>query len=807
MKIKLNKKKVIFTVLIFLILFVININFSKSTPEEGFPIQISEKNYGPIIEITKAKHLEENRILIKDIYDKVKKLDDNWSETILEDEHIRVTFENPLNNDNDITIYSRIISGNPIIEVYEVNGDEMIAKFGEIMEDKYNKIYLTNLNGSQDTFDLRVVGGSIEMDHIIDPQSNFYTYTGSVMGGNLGIDASNTGLSHPFHTGTAVTYSNLVQAFASDDVYYQTSIADQDNEYDWQIYHFNIAHPNVFSTYLPISSPSQVTSLFLSWEGHSRVEISNYDLSTFIWNVDSGLWETIGSDSDGAASDITFSTTITSNLEDYINATEDGLFVYMYSRHQQSSILSSCPFVYSYNGENWIQDHESFPFSVIKSAQTTTFDRLKHLKEVDGKYKIKIAEELNETSFVDMFKLFIVDHNGTGFVMPDIKGKMHTIQNLTAPLSCYDSQNISCLDKIKKQDNWYWKENFKDIDITKKDTWRNEIEITFDKPQNYNNKAKLFFNIRKLDTMTEFWKFYLNSIGENYWPFWQKVLSTNQFSFLFNQAFKKSINLKFEVWDGEKWEVVGHVNAGRNMLEDFLIEIDLTNNKIKTNKDLKIKASSIKGFYEIDYLAIDYSQDEEMIITKIKPEIAVLNNQTNVKNKLFKTDENYVNLNIGDEIDLTYNSIPKKEGFNRDFSISINGYYNFVDYNNQTFFQFLKGTKNWIYSLLSPEEIPKLLYEENLNKHNTLFTDRVYGIANYTTCNVPTTGGYSSENWVVNCSENCIWDSNFIVPENMILNDSGTITLNANLSMNGSGWEIYKEENCTIVINPGGGIK
>ena len=124
MKIKLNKKKVIFTVLIFLILFVININFSKSTPEEGFPIQISEKNYGLIIEITKAKHLEENRILIKDIYDKVKKLDDNWSETILEDEHIRVTFETPLNNDNDITIYSRIISGNPIIEVYEVNGDE-----------------------------------------------------------------------------------------------------------------------------------------------------------------------------------------------------------------------------------------------------------------------------------------------------------------------------------------------------------------------------------------------------------------------------------------------------------------------------------------------------------------------------------------------------------------------------------------------------------------------------------------------------------------------------------------------------------
>ena len=45
----------------------------------------------------------------------------------------------------------------------------LIAEFNLIINDSYNTIYLTNLTGEQDTFDLRIVGGSIEFDHIIDP--------------------------------------------------------------------------------------------------------------------------------------------------------------------------------------------------------------------------------------------------------------------------------------------------------------------------------------------------------------------------------------------------------------------------------------------------------------------------------------------------------------------------------------------------------------------------------------------------------------------------------------------------------------
>ena len=37
-----------------------------------------------------------------------------------------------------------------------------------------------------------------------------------------------------------------------------------------------------------------ITELNLSWEGKSSEVRAAYDLSSFVWNVDAGSWESIG---------------------------------------------------------------------------------------------------------------------------------------------------------------------------------------------------------------------------------------------------------------------------------------------------------------------------------------------------------------------------------------------------------------------------------------------------------------------------------------------------------------------------------
>ena len=123
-----------------------------------------------IIKITKANHLDSDRNLVSDIYEEVKALDGIWSEAISDGEYVRITFEKKLTSSNDITVYPRIVSGNPKIEIYEAGEEEIIAEFVSLDSNQYNKVYLTNLVGDQDTFDLKIMEGSVEFDHIIDPE-------------------------------------------------------------------------------------------------------------------------------------------------------------------------------------------------------------------------------------------------------------------------------------------------------------------------------------------------------------------------------------------------------------------------------------------------------------------------------------------------------------------------------------------------------------------------------------------------------------------------------------------------------------
>lgn len=122
-----------------------------------------------IIVITHAEHLDENKTFINDIYEQVKELDDVFSEEIPEQHYVRVIFERNLTSANDITVFPKIARGSPKIEIYEKDKDILIAEFTNIVDNEYNKVFLTSLEGEQDTFDLKIVNGSVLFDHIIDP--------------------------------------------------------------------------------------------------------------------------------------------------------------------------------------------------------------------------------------------------------------------------------------------------------------------------------------------------------------------------------------------------------------------------------------------------------------------------------------------------------------------------------------------------------------------------------------------------------------------------------------------------------------
>ncbi len=121
-----------------------------------------------IIIITRAEHLDENRQVLEDIFDKVSQKDNIW-QAIPKNNYIRVVFEKFLTQENDITLYAKSNSSNATVEVYEKDSSSKIATFPLIQKENFYRILLTNLPSPQDTFDLLVKGATIFFDLIIDP--------------------------------------------------------------------------------------------------------------------------------------------------------------------------------------------------------------------------------------------------------------------------------------------------------------------------------------------------------------------------------------------------------------------------------------------------------------------------------------------------------------------------------------------------------------------------------------------------------------------------------------------------------------
>jgi len=139
---------------------------------------LSSQTYELIIEISQAEHLDSNKIFVKDVYEIVKARDDIWTAPIPVNNYIRVTFEQNLTNDKDITIFARS-DQDASVEVYGKDESVSLGIITSINEDNRYQLLLTNLIGSQDVFDLRIKGYPIEFDYIVDPDTTLPKINGT----------------------------------------------------------------------------------------------------------------------------------------------------------------------------------------------------------------------------------------------------------------------------------------------------------------------------------------------------------------------------------------------------------------------------------------------------------------------------------------------------------------------------------------------------------------------------------------------------------------------------------------------------
>ena len=337
----------------------------------------------------------------------------------------------------------------------------------------------------------------------------------------------------------------------------------------------------------------------------------------------------------------------------------------------------TCPFVYSYDGEDYHFEHEPVPYSVMKSFETISYGTLRELLPVDGQYHVRISEELESETFVNGFSLFAIDYLADGYakeVFVDIFGTPHTIRNRIAPKTFVDSAGKSWLDDVTTKGPLV----SSDISMFEQGKYTESYEAIFDRPEDSNGKAKFMVSTKVTKMVDGFGKWFYDQIdGQNNVWWFEKAIESSPYFGKIIEAINMT-SLEVDLWDGSKWVNQGQIQGGSHLLEEFLIPLDLSIINGETD-EIKVRLTGGAGFFQIGQISIDFSQDEIANIQRLNLDSALYNGAEEVGQIIDDlNNEQRVKLQKGDNIDLYYNIPNVDEGLRRGFVVEFKGYFHSV---------------------------------------------------------------------------------------------------------------------------------
>ena len=331
---------------------------------------------------------------------------------------------------------------------------------------------------------------------------------------------------------------------------------------------------------------------------------------------------------------------------------------------------SSCPFVYTGDGENYTFAGEMYGGAIYPSLERDDYMPLPDFKPVDGTYHMRISNELLERQYTNLANLMVVEHPSSSGVLIDKNGGIQTIIHPVLPASTVTTTNKSADALVLKKDSisYLFNEDINDGNNS------SGLILSFKKPTN-SKSAKLILNAKNsfwLDYMygkfNEQFGTYYNTFAEKQKK--EKSQKLNQWSL--DQNIPLSVFIETEAG----WKFVDYFNSiGPLASRDVVMPIDLT--QVKGEK-VKIKLECGFMFWEVDYAAMDFTENVAKV-SQLKPASAIDESGHDVSALIAATDSKYlIQPEVGNVATIEYRASAPQDGNAQSVFLYSRGYYEYI---------------------------------------------------------------------------------------------------------------------------------
>jgi hypothetical protein len=337
--------------------------------------------------------------------------------------------------------------------------------------------------------------------------------------------------------------------------------------------------------------------------------------------------------------------------------------------------LTSCPFVYSHDGDQYVLDSEPFGGAIAKPLERTDHDVLDNLAAVDGRYKLKVTNELAETQHLNSLQLLVLDHPADTRVLVDRYGAIHTLTEAVPLSAAREADGRDVLSPLQEKDGVFWKSNMLAKDPESEGDAREEIILEFPKPRDARS-AKLVMNLCNSPWSMYMFKKYLGLLGDDRAEVLDDLDHEPGRVEMLKALIKQQGILHFEVavWKRDEWVRQGYVTGASPVLtQERILALDLDG---ILAENLRVRLSMASGFWMIDDAFVDYSDNMEVSSTAITAEVAVDQNGRDVAGLLREDDDAYYKMpDVGNFALLEFAEPARRSGLTRSVALKARGYY------------------------------------------------------------------------------------------------------------------------------------
>lgn len=371
---------------------------------------------------------------------------------------------------------------------------------------------------------------------------------------------------------------------------------------------------------------------------------------------------------------------------------------------------SSCPYIYSWNGDRFILDGEAFGIAYGKSLEISTPTVLSSLKSDNNLLKIKIANERPETHHINKIELMGVEADMNASVHLDEFNNAWSIYNPIKPMSAKDNSGKDILEKVSYVDNIYWESN--NIPTVVSSNFDDAIEFNF---VNKRKDASIIVTAINTEFSQVVFKNVFNFLGDQSLAFMQSVENDPEMVDALQKWIVES-SLKVSVWNGREWNQVSSLHPEATAVSfSRVVRIDGTDIHSDT---IKVRLTCLADVWKIDGIQIDWTPTQQLTQKPFKMISAIGTNHADYSAQIANSDDQYAVLLPPESIELNFETIIPADNKKMVYIFNAQGY----------LYEWFppKDSLQSNFSNFSIPEAQRINYLKNLLKNKSIFLPPIY---------------------------------------------------------------------------------